>query len=152
MKPDPLLTQIDGLLVEIAGKESAVKNLEASMAAAVARATAGFAPHLSQAKEDLKAIEAELVGLAKHHKAALFEKRDRVDLPHGALIRQVQRRVKRIKGMLDRLKAARLPEAIKVSESVDWDTIEKWDAALLAKLGTKRVPKELFSYETAGGK
>ena len=147
---DPIRKQLNGLLAEIGSKQNAIALMEKCMAAEIEKAAARFAPYIKTAQEDLKAIEAELVGLAKLHKAALFAGTDRVDLKMGAVLRQVARKVKRIKGMLARLKATGHAEAIKVVESVDWDQIEKWSDEILKDLGTKRVPKESFEYEVKG--
>lgn len=144
-----VLRQIDGLLAEIGEKTAAVGRLKAAMEAAIARAAAEFEPTIKHTEEDLKAIEAELIGMAKFNKAALFTSTDRVDLKHGALIRQVQRKVKRIKGMLERLKAEGMTDAVKVAESVDWDRVEQWDDEILKQLGTKRTAKEIFAFEMA---
>ncbi|HLP30043.1 MAG TPA: host-nuclease inhibitor Gam family protein, partial [Geothrix sp.] len=95
-----------------------------------------------------QSLEAEVVSLAKMNRDSLFSgDSDRLDLPHGALLFEVQRRVKRGRGVLEQLKERGFLEAVKVSESVDWDQLEDWPDEKLFFVGTERVRKELFSYE-----
>jgi hypothetical protein len=144
---DPVKKQLDLLLAQIAAKKKALDIMQQVMAADIERVTAQFKPAIGCAEDELRAFEAELLGLAKYHKHALFERTERLDLKHGALLRTVQRRVRRIKGMLERLKQAGRVEAVKVAESVDWERVEQYPDSLLTALGTQRVARELFAYE-----
>ena len=144
---DPIRKQLDGLLAEIGAKKNAIAFMTGAMEAAIARAAAEFEPEIKRAQDDLNGIEAELVGLAKYNKATLFSDTDRVDLRNGALLRQIQRRVVKIKSMLANLKAAGMLALIKVSESPDWDSIERLPEEELKRLGARRQAKESFAYE-----
>ncbi|MBI5580808.1 MAG: host-nuclease inhibitor Gam family protein [Deltaproteobacteria bacterium] len=144
---DPVRRQLDALLALIRTKQAAIEAIKQEMTARIEAITAEYKPGIEAAGEDLKAIEAELIGLARFNKATLFAGTDRVDVRNGAVLRQVARRVKRIKGMLAKLKAAGREEAIRRIESVDWDEVEKWSEEILKGLGTRRVPKEIFAYE-----
>lgn len=147
---DPIRKQLNVLLAEIAAKQNAIAIMEKCLADAIDRVAKQWDPEIQKAEQDLKAIETELIGLAKYNKATLFADTDRVDVRNGAVLRQVAKKVKRIKKMLARLKATGHVEAIKTVESVDWDLVEKWDDDILKELGTKRVPKESFEYEVKG--
>ncbi len=93
-------------------------------------------------------LEKGLVKLVKKHRAEIVGEGDRADLPAGAVMCKDVERVKRIKGMLQKLKAAGLKQAIKVAaEYVNWDEVEKFSDDTLKDLGTKRVKKAVVSYE-----
>jgi hypothetical protein len=63
----------------------------------------------------------------------------------------VEKRVKQVKGMLARLKSLGLSHAVRVAkEAVDWDVVDKFNDATLARLGTERKEKERFAYELKG--
>jgi hypothetical protein len=147
---DPLRKQIDGLLAEISAKKNAIAFMEKSLQAELDRVAAQWDPGINAQEGELKAIEAELVGMLKFNKAKLFDGVDRVDFKNGAVLRQVSRPVKRVKKFLQRLKAAGKEFMIKTVESVDWDQVEKLGDEELHALGTKRVPKEEFSYDLKG--
>ena len=147
---DPIRLQLDALMELIRTRQVAIEAMQKTMTARIEEITAECKPAIEAAVANVECLAADLVGLMKLHKAALFGERDRVDLQNGALLRQVQRKVKRIKKMLARLKETGHTEAIKTVESVDWDQIEKWEDGILKELGTKRVPKEIFAYEVKG--
>lgn len=103
---------------------------------------------INTAKETLAILASDLEAFAKSNKSALFPKEDtRLELQNGALIYTVEKRVKRIRKMLERLEKAGRNELIKTAKSVDWDSVEKLDDAALKALGTKRQTKERFAYE-----
>jgi phage host-nuclease inhibitor protein Gam len=145
---DTAKRQLDGLLAGIGDFKASIASLQKTMSDEIERVVTKHKPTIQRQEEELKLLEEELYGLAKFNKADLFADTDRLDLTHGAVLRQVQRKVKRIKGMLERLKTMGRVEAVKVVESVDWDQVEKYPDTLLEALGTKRVPKEVYSYET----
>lgn len=147
---DPIRKQLDELLARLRARQAEIAAVHKEMSTEIDAVTAKY-NHLLEAKlAIMQADETELIALAKYHKATLFAATDRVDVANGAVLRQVARKVKRIKGMLAKLKTAGHDEAIKTVESVDWDTIEKWSDDILKELGTKRVPKEIFAYEVKG--
>lgn len=145
--------KIDGLLAELGAKRNAIQCMERAMAGAIERAAAGYRPFIERGREELAAIEEELYGLLRFHKAELFAGgRERVELVHGAVLRQVERRVKRVKDMLARLKAAGEAAAVKVKESVDWDAVDALPDERLARLRVARVAREVYSYEVKSAK
>ena len=103
---------------------------------------------ISEIEKDIKTREKELKRLAGSRRAELFGKRDRIDLENGALMFAITRRVKKAKGMLERLKEYGYgAPAVKVAESVNWDELEKWPDDQLKQVGTERIVKEEFNYE-----
>jgi len=95
----------------------------------------------------LSVLDKALNVLVKRNQAVIFDGNDRVDLSHGALLRSIEERVRRARGVLERLEALGMTGAVKVVKSVDWDQLEKWPDARLMEVGTERVRKEVFSYD-----
>lgn len=104
---------------------------------------------------ELRKIDATITALGKtleklvnKYEADIMEGQDRVDLSAGSILVKREKRVKRIKGMLEKLKKARLESAIKTpKEVVDWDVVEKFNDDRLASLGTERVEKTIITYD-----
>jgi hypothetical protein len=149
---DPVRKQLNNLLAEIGAKKNAIAVMGKCRAAAIERAAAQFDPEIARAEEDLKAIEAELIGIARYNKAQLFTDTERVDLKNGAVLRTIQKRVVKVKTMLASLKAAGLRHLIKVAEAPDWDSIDQFTDSELESLGARRKKKEIFAYEIKGAR
>jgi phage host-nuclease inhibitor protein Gam len=130
---------------------------ETALAEDIARIKSNYAPIIDKATAAIAAGEKELNRLMKKHRPALFDLpaetgSARRDLAGGhALIYSVVRRVRKIKGMLRKLKLAGMKKQIKVVESVDWDAVDALDDDLLVQLGTARELKETFAYEIKKG-
>ena len=95
-------------------------------------------------------IAADETALEKHvikYQAAIMAGEDRVDLATGSLLLKIEKRVKRVKKMLENLKAAGFVDAIKTVESVNWDELEKWDTEKLGLVGAEKKDKLIFGYE-----
>ncbi len=138
----------DLLLVKLGRTQRELHYLQAEMEREMTRLRESWQARLAPLEERQEQMAAALLTLAKEHKEELFRGEScRLDLPHGALLYEVQRRVKRVRGLLDRLKEQGFLEAIKVAESVDWDRLEAWPEERLRQVGTKRVVKEVFGYE-----
>lgn len=143
--------QADALLLELgrtnADLEAANRYLELEVAALRERWQAKIAP-LEEARNRL---ENQVRVVAKTNRDRFFSgDSDRLELPHGALLYEVQRRVKRARGVLERLEAAGFLEAVKVAKSVDWDALEAWPEERLIYVGTERIKKEVYAYELKG--
>lgn len=143
-----ILAEADRLLLELGETERELDRLTAAMEAEVARLREVWVQRLAPLEQAKKRLEDEVLGLAKRHREELFPGPSwRVELRHGALLYEVERRVKRAKGMLEKLKEAGFLEAIRVAESVDWDRLESWPEERLRLVGTARVTKERYAYE-----
>lgn len=147
MEKEVILKTADGLLKELYYRTAQLTDTEAILAEQIALITANYEGRINLLKEEIGQAEKELRKLARKNKKVIFKDRDRVDLDHGALLHQIVTRVKRVKGMLARLKNHRIYTAIKKVESVNWDELEKWSDEKLAGVGTNRTTKELFEYE-----
>lgn len=89
----------------------------------------------------------ELIALMKKNAGEIFDGEDRVELKHGSLLFQIEERVKKARGVLERLEELGIEEAIERSAKVKWDELEKWPVEKLVLVGTERKRKEVFSYE-----
>ncbi|HUU40971.1 MAG TPA: host-nuclease inhibitor Gam family protein [Desulfatiglandales bacterium] len=137
---DKILADLTALTAEMGEIQSdSEKELEAIKAA--------YKDRIAPVKEGVEALEKALKTLAKKHRADLFDGRDRIDLENGALIFSIERRVKKAKCVLQKLKELEFIEAIKIAESVDWDQLEKWTDERLFLIGTERKVEEKFEYE-----
>lgn len=147
------LEQADVLLGIIAAQTEIKEKHEAALAAEIDTVRAKYTTLTSRCAANIADAEKELKKLAKKHKRLLFAMpgetgEARRNLPSGhALIYGAVKRVRRIKGMLRRLKLSGLTRAVKVAESVDWEAVEALDDDILVQLGTEREIKESFSYE-----
>jgi len=148
---DPARALADELLFEIGRDKKALAAIEAELAGQIKALQNSYGDKLDELVVRIKACEKILKSHAKKERAAIFGQKDRADLDHGALIFTLEKRVKRVKKMVERLKAAGFADAIKIAESANWDEIEKWDDEKLAMVGTKRVVKDVFAYETRAG-
>ena len=99
----------------------------------------------------ISSIDKTIRSILKAHKEEIFGKEvlaeARRELKHGVVYWRKGRWVKRVRGVLAKLKELGWTEAIKVTESVRWDIIEEWPDDRLRQLGTQRVLKESLEYE-----
>jgi len=140
----------DKLLALIADAEAQLEGVQGEVNAALEQVKARYQERVSLAGDVLKGLEKELRAHMKKRRGVLFDGSDRVDLEHGALLHKIEPRVKRARGVLDKLEAFGFDDAIKIAKSVDWDVLEEWPAEKLVAVGTERVQKETFEYETKG--
>jgi phage host-nuclease inhibitor protein Gam len=144
-------SQADNILLRLREAAASAKTIEDAYAWELETIKEFYAVKIDPLKQTIAVLESDLEAFAKANKGALFATEDsRIDLQNGALTYTVEKRVKRIRDMLDRLENARRIELIKIAKSVDWDQVEKLDDADLAALGTKRQKKERFAYELKG--
>lgn len=138
---------IDKVLADIIGKKNEIDRWSADMEAEMAIIRAKYVLPIESAQKHLTDKEKILEALVKKHRAEILRDSDRADLPHGAVLLKIEKRVKRIRDMLDRLEASGKTDLVKTVKSVDWDLVEKLTDPELKALGTKRVPKDRFAYE-----
>ncbi len=139
--------KIDGLLAEISALRVQEHEISAACEMEIEKIQVQYKDKLKLITDQIQAADRKLNSDMKKHKEDLFGDRDRVDLPHGAILYSVQEYVKKARGTLDALKQNGLSDGIKIIEKVRWETLDKWDAAKLALAGTSRVKKDCFSYE-----
>lgn len=145
--------EVDQALANLAEDRSRLEVAEKMFSAEMEGLAGAWEPIIKQLKEVCAADEKQLKKLAKQHKGYLFptEKDDKAAFSAGIVWRKAVKRVRRIKGMLEKIRAAGgdlYRRAVKVSESVVWDEVEKMDDKTLEALGTKREVKENFEFET----
>jgi len=106
-----------------------------------------YEPEVKLLQNNIRQMEKRLKEICKKQKPVLFAETDRVELKNGAILYHAQWKVKRVRAVLKKLKELGLTEAIKTTESVKWDVLEKWPDEKLFVVGTEKVLKEDFTYE-----
>jgi phage host-nuclease inhibitor protein Gam len=150
--PTPYHIQADGILAEIAQAEAALLLLDANFGREMETLKKKYEEAVQTQELKISVLDKALNVLAKRHRAAIFDGADRVNLSHGALLWSIEERVRRARGVLERLEALGMTGAVKVAKSVDWDQLEKWPDARLIEVGTERIRKEVFSYDVTGAR
>ncbi|MBF0417014.1 MAG: host-nuclease inhibitor Gam family protein [Magnetococcales bacterium] len=123
-------------------------DLNREIDAAKALADALAAPH----RKKLEAMGNGLANYAEHNKKELFVAKKTVDLVFGMfgfrLSYELAPAVKSTWGaVLERLKAMKIHEAIRVREDPAKDIMREWSDERLASVGARRVEKDQFWYE-----
>ena len=143
--------QAEALLEQIRLASHLLFSVQADCTLELDRVNQKYAGLAREYQKAVSAHEKSLEKLVRKHKAAILAGRDRAQLTNGSVMLKLEKRVKRVKGMLARIQAAGLKALIKYARpSVDWDQVDKLPDADLAGLGTERVEKEWFSYEVKG--
>lgn len=138
---------VDSLMATMGACSRSLEKLRAVAEQETAKVKARFSPMIGQLEARVKELDAAIKKREKRDRAVLFADADRVELRHGTLLYSVERKVKKAKGVLQKLKDLAMKGAVKVAESVDWDELEKWPDEKLLMVGTKRQRVETFSYE-----
>jgi hypothetical protein len=138
----------DDLLRVIADHKASLEKAQQAAGQEIERVKTRHTAGISTCKQAVAVSEKTLEKLVKKHRVDILAGRDRADLAHGSVMLKKEKRVKKVKGMLARLKKAGLTMAVKaVKEVVDWDKVETFDNATLEQLKTHRMEKDCFSYE-----
>lgn len=136
------------ILMNIKINSVMIRNAEHKANMDMERIKTTYAHTIELWKKNVVKLEKALEKLVKDHAEAVLKGSDRADFKSGSVMLKMERRVTKIKGMLEKLKSEGLTQAVKVAkEVVDWDVVEKFDDDTLAKLGTERLDKACFSYE-----
>lgn len=148
-KLDQAKRQADDLLAEMREVQIEMAKIETCAAVVIEELKQTFRNQLAPLQNRLKELDTAIVKLEKAHKADMFSGEScRVDLPHGALLFEVSRKVKKARGLTwEKLELAGYPDGVRIEKSVDWDRLETWPEEKLIAVGTERVRKEVFSYE-----
>lgn len=143
--------QADQLLAEIAAAKSELDGINQSWNAAVHELERQYGERAKQAKSKLQDLEKRLTKHAKTYQSEIFDGRDRIDLPTGALLHSVTLRVKRAKAVTpERLEELGYTDGVRIEKKVCWEQLETWPDERLIQAGTERVRKESIEYELKG--
>ncbi|MBN2060730.1 MAG: host-nuclease inhibitor Gam family protein [Deltaproteobacteria bacterium] len=137
----------DDLLVRIAEAEGLINSDAGDMACEIELIKEKYGSKINYWKRIMKDLEKDLVALMKKNSAEIFDGEDRVELKHGSLLFQIEERVKKARGVLEKLEEHGFTEALEISKKVNWDELEKWPVERLALVGTERKRKEVFTHE-----
>ena len=150
MSPEKIL---DELLAEAGRLTVELRDLEDEMKRRLAAVRAEYEEPIQKWKAELDRVDKEIKKTAKAHEGDLFDASQPecwVRLRNGTLIRSVEIRVKRARGVLERLEALGRLDAVKIAKSVDWSKLETWPDAELEAVGTERVERVRYGYDLAG--
>lgn len=143
--------EADAILEQIRFNQHLLFGLNADCALEVAAVTQKYAARAKEYSAAIQSHEKALERLVRKNRDAILAGKERAQLKTGSVMLRWETRVKKIKGMLERLKENGLMAAIKYSKAVvDWDIVERFPDEELSRLGTERVKKEKFSYEIRG--
>lgn len=147
---DQVVSALDDLLAEASRLTVELRDMEAELERRLAEVRAEYGRSIDWWKTELGRIDKAIKKLAKQNDGVLFpaeEAESWVRLRNGTLIRTIEERVKRARGVLERLEALGKVEAIKVAKSVDWSKLEAWPDEDLAVVGTERVVRVRYGYD-----
>jgi Na+/phosphate symporter len=147
MKQAEIEMQIDNILACLGACTEDLARLGSQMETEMASVRKVYDQSMAADKDKIARLEADLENLVVKYRTAVLKGKDRLDLRYGAVMLKTEIRVKRIRDMLARLEEAQRMELIKIAKMVDWDMVEKLSDADLKALGTKRIPRDRFSYE-----
>jgi len=137
----------DELLTRISEAEGLIKDDTANMAVQIEDIKESYEGRIAHWTRVLKGLEKDLVNLMKQNAAEIFEGEERVELEHGSLLFTIEERVKKARGVLEKLEELGFEDAIERSAKVKWDELEKWPVERLVLVGTKRKRAENYTYE-----
>lgn len=146
-KGNDIFGKADDLLIRIAEAEGLIKDDANAMAREIDAIKEQYGSKINYWRRIMKDLEKDLVKLMKTNSAEIFDGEDRVELTHGSLLFQIEERVKKAKGVLEKLEEQGFTDALEISKKVNWDELEKWPVERLALVGTERKRKEVFTYE-----
>jgi phage host-nuclease inhibitor protein Gam len=149
--PSQYHEQAEDLLAQLAATTAELNHLNGEIAAKMQQVKDHYQPRIEMLQVQFKACEGALFTLAKRHKKAFFaEGADKLALPSGAVMMQLERVVRQARGVLAKLEELGRMDVIKVAKSVNWDALKDWTDDELAVVGTDRQDKERYSYEFKG--
>lgn len=148
-----IVESIDALLCDACRLTGELRSIEDEMEQRMAAVRAEYAEQIERCKAQLDRLDKTIKKQAKRYDAELFpadEEESWLRLRHGTLIRSIEKRVKRARGVLERLEELGRLEAVKVVKSVDWAVLETWLDSDLEAAGTERVIQIRYGYDVGG--
>ena len=137
----------DKYLQRLAAAAAELKELEAQAEAELAPVRQKWEAQLASRREQLAALDRDLLALCKSARQEFFAAADLVDLRHGFLIHARRRVVRISRGTLAALEALKWEEAIRRTAKVRREVLETWPEARLIAVGAERGEQESFAYE-----
>jgi len=148
---DKVLETADRILAQMAERKAALEALEKEAEAEIQAVRAAYASRIRREREWLQGLEGSLIRLMKAQRKVIFGERDKVSLPHGALLHGWEQRTRIPRDALAKIEAAGWTEAIRIVKSLDRAVIEGWPVERLAAIGAERKAVEVYKYEISGG-
>lgn len=139
---------INARLEEIRKWQEGLTAVKAEAESEIKKVKDAYAERIQKLKTTLNDLDKDVKKLMKGNKKTVFQGADTRELPNGILHYSISYKVRKAKDITpDKLKDLGYQDGIKIEESVDWDTIEKWPDEKLVAIGTERKEKEEYSYE-----
>jgi hypothetical protein len=135
------------LLANIREQRETIDKITKEANAAMQAVTDRFDKKYLLLKDDVKALEKELIALMKKECKVFFDGTDVLQLENGALIHEVGDKVTIPRDALSKCEELKFNDVIKIAKSLDRDAIEKWTTEKLLLIGAERKPVETFSYD-----
>jgi len=136
----------DTYLRDLSYHTGTLNYVRAEYEAAIKEVDKKYALKLEALEALKKSCDLAIMQTMKYEKKILFDGTDVVNLPHGSLIRNVGDHVTIPKTALEACKENKFIDVIKIVESLDRDSIEKWPDSKLTLIGAERKKKEEFKY------
>lgn len=141
------LKEADQLLEELAVLKTHLAEIQAEAEAKMKAVRERYDWQVQNAKLEISEREKVLKSLMKIHDPELFDGRDKVDLPHGLLLRSEGYKVRIPRDALKKIEAQGWTEAVKVVKTVDRDVVAKWPESRLVVIGAERRRVVTYEYE-----
>jgi len=142
-----LREEIDDRLKWIGEMAARVDMIEEEFAQRVEKIRNEYREELNPLRENLELEGKNLIVYLKQNKAELFNKAEKITLPHGIVIHTTEPRLTLPKNAVESIEKLGWDEAIKIAKSVDREMVEKWPIERIIANGGDKKPKEKFEYE-----
>jgi phage host-nuclease inhibitor protein Gam len=139
--------EIDDHLYYIGDLVKRIARIEADVEKQIAEIRKQYQAKIETLQETLAMDEKTLITCLKKNKAELFNKAEKVTLPHGIVIHTTEARLSLPKNAVEAIESLGWNEAIKIAKSVDREMVEKWPIEKIIAIGGDKKPKEKFEYE-----
>ena len=139
--------EIDNRLRYIGDLTAQIATIEGEFEQRVGELKKQYQQKLDRPRETLAAQEKILIACLKQNKSELFNKTEKVSLPHGIVIHTTDTRLSLPKNAVEAIEKLGWSEAIKIAKSVDREMVEKWPIERIIAIGGDKKPKEKFEYE-----
>jgi len=113
----------------------------------LAKIRENYQEEITNLQGKLDCAEKQLIACLKRNKSELFNKTEKVTLPHGIVIYTKEPQLKLPKNAVENIEKLGWSEAIKIAKSVDREMVEKWPIERIIAIGGDKKPKEKFEYE-----
>jgi phage host-nuclease inhibitor protein Gam len=142
-----LRAQAESHLKDIAYLKAHIEVKEQAYTAEVEKLKEKYLPEINALEDSLAMEDKALVSLMKKNKDNLFDGEDKIKLSCGVLLHTTEYRLTLPRDALGRIKENGWIEAIRVTESIAREIVERWPIERIVAVGGDKKLKEKFEYE-----